>query len=140
MKVSYAPDVPETLLPIIKERVESTTYAFPSWCQDLKVFYETENPNQYVAAIASEYSYRFVQLTIFPDFFNDSNWEETLLHEIQHSMLAPYKAVVLRILDTFIPDDMLREYLKNQLTDAEEAVVQDAAFSLKNIIDKYSKS
>jgi hypothetical protein len=140
MRITYDEGIPETLLPIIKERVESLTFAFPRWSQDLRVFYDAENPNKYVAEINSEYYYRFIQMTIFPYFFSDLHWKETLLHEIHHSLFAPYTSVVHKMVNTFIHDDTVKEYILAQLSDAEEAVVQDSAHCLKCIIDNTEKN
>ena len=135
MKIVYHTPVSGDVEKVIAKRVEAVKDFFPSWCQELRVFYEFENPGGAELQCISNYQYRFVQVIVFQPFlFNDDAWRTSLLHEIMHSIITPYVDKVDKVIDKFVLDESIRDYILEDLRDQEEAVVQDSAHFLEKVL------
>lgn len=127
MVINYSSNIPEPLKPIIESRIETVRTLFPKWCQDVTIFYEKENPNDFVVAVNSQYYYRYLQIDIYQEFFNDKTWFMTLVHEIMHAIFRPYTAKTEQLIEHCIGNEAFKAYITKDLSDAEEAVTQDSA-------------
>src|SRR5690606_21892795 len=111
MVIIYSPTIPEALLPIITERVESVKTLFPGWCNRVSINYEHDNTENFVLACSSVYEYRFADILVYDAFFSDISWKESLFHEIMHMVLAPFSSKVQDVLEVFSVDERIVEYL-----------------------------
>lgn len=127
MKITYHNSLPETLVPIIKERVETIKNLMPNWCNQLVIMYSSDNPEGYTLSCKSEYHYRFVQLWVYDLFFFDDEWQSSLVHEIMHAICAPYSTQAWQIVNMMELPEGVQTYLENQLRNAEESLAQDMA-------------
>jgi hypothetical protein len=137
-------NVPSALLPIIEERLKTVEDLFPTWCHKVVIEYESPTPPDYEVTCNSEYAYRFIVLTISEEFFREDHWQDTLIHEIYHSIAAPFTTQSWMVVETIVDDGPTRKYLETQLRQAEEAFATDAArlidTILKKKVDKPKKS
>lgn len=127
MKIEYSASVPPSLRKLVRERLRSVEGLFPGWVNKLTVGYSPDPEGDGIASCVPRHEYRSFGLTIHPLFFEEEDWREALLHEIGHGLLKPYTAVVDRIVEKFIADPHVRDFVAGQLRDAEEAVSEDLA-------------
>jgi hypothetical protein len=66
-----------------------------------------------------------MSITIYPLFFEVEDWRNGIIHEIQHGLLRPLIAKIERIVDRFVKDEQIAEYIHDELSEAEEAVCED---------------
>jgi len=137
MNIHYLPEIPESLLPIVQERIEAVQDLFPDWCHELTIGYESDDEN--LASCDPKHHYRTVLLNIHPPFFADPDWEHSLTHEIQHSLLDPLARLAANIVESFVPDEQTRHYLLKQLAEAEELTCEDLSIFAKKLGRKRRK-
>jgi hypothetical protein len=133
MDIIYDSSIPEPLLPLIRERVSQVTPFFPTWCHEVNVLYESDSSSDAMLSCKSNYSYRFVNITVYDYWFKEPDWQLALLHELLHVLLSPYTFRVERLIETFITDTEVKKYITNELVDAEEFVAQDSAYLLRKL-------
>lgn len=99
---------------------------FPSWCEDLTIFYETSECLETIVTCQPKHEYRFMAITVRPLFFEQKDdGLSALIHEIQHALVRPYIARVDKIIHRFIDNETISHYLTDELTEAEEAICED---------------
>ena len=139
MKVIYSSDIKEPILSILKERISKIEHAFPSWCHELVVKYKDrefeENESDYHAVIETVYIYRYATLTLYPRFISDVGWYETLVHELHHSLFSPYTLATKRIVETFVSDEKVKDYIYAELSGLEEQLVEDSAYCVGRLLE-----
>lgn len=133
-------NIPTALLPIIKERIESCADFFPGWVEKVAVEYENQPNPDFELMCASEYKYRFIVITVSPEFFKQKNWRESIIHEIIHAIAAPFTTQSWIIVETLIEDGAVRKYLETQLRESEEAFATDLACFADKVLDKQVKT
>lgn len=129
MRLRYSDSIPKLLLPIVRERVEAIMAFVPDWVDLLTIEYDINEDD--LAACEADTEYRMVTITVYPRFFDESDWKHTLVHEVGHALLDAYTALVHQIVTTFIPDETVRAFVLKQLEVAEETVVEDLAILLR---------
>jgi hypothetical protein len=139
MQIYYDSCVSEVFRPMISEKLDTVIDLFPDWCTSLIIFYNEDTSKGNILACNSNYPYRFMHLTFYPGFFNDPEWEEGLIHEIQHAIQAPYVSRVEHIINTYIDNEELKDYVLKDLADLEEGVCQDWVALLIKWREKYGK-
>lgn len=137
MKFVYDRSVNKVVKPTLAAVLEEVSDLFPDWCSQVTVFWETNNPNGFLVACKPNYHYRFVQLVFFPSFLDDLESTVSLVHEIQHSIMTPYVDKAEEVINHFIEDGLVRQYIFTELRKAEEAVVQDLAKLVGKLDSKY---
>ena len=123
MKVEYS-DVPATIQAVVSPRIDQFVRLFPGWCEKLTVYWDKKDGDETILTCTPRYEYRTMGITIYPLFLEVTDWENALIHEIQHSLLRPYVAMVEQIVDTFLKNGDT-EYIYAVLNQAEEAVCED---------------
>ena len=124
LKVEHDKSIPRALRKLIAERVATVVHLFPGWVNRLIVTYDGTDKD--VATIKPEYEYRFVTITLHRAFIEQDDWRESLIHEVAHSLVRPYVALVDRIVEAFVPETS-RMFIYDELAKAEEAMVEDLA-------------
>ena len=124
MKVEYDKSIPKALRKLIAERMGTVLVLFPGWVNKLIVAYDGSDRD--VATIKPEYEYRFVTITLHRAFIEQDDWSESLIHEVAHSVVRPYVALVDRIVEAFVPETS-KPFIYDELAKAEEAIVEDLA-------------
>jgi hypothetical protein len=109
---------------MIAERIGTITRLFPGWVNKLIVAYDGSDKD--VATIKPEYEYRFVTIILHRAFIEQDDWRESLIHEVAHSLVRPYVALVDRIVEAFVPETS-KAFIYDELAKAEEAMVEDLA-------------
>jgi len=125
MRVEYV-NIPYTLVNTIAPRIEKYKHLFPGWCEKLTVYWDKKDGEETILSCIPKYEYRTMSITVFPLFLEVVDWENAMVHEIQHSLLRPYIAMVEQIVDTFLKNADT-EYIYAVLGQAEEAVCEDLA-------------
>jgi len=126
--IEYASCVSEPIRNIVEPRFSSVAYLFPGWCEKIVVYWDKSEADETILTCHPKYEYRTMSITIHPLFIEgDLHWREDLIHEIQHALLRPYIAKVDRIVEKFVKDDLMTEFINDELADAEEAVCEDLA-------------
>jgi len=126
MRVIFTDTVDDVLEPIIKHKVEWIAKFFPGWAQDLIVVYHETTDKDTTASVQVFYQYRYINLYIYPAFLTDKLWKETLFHELVHVLMTPYTRKFENVVETMV-DPSIQAYLRNDISEAEEAVCQDMA-------------
>ena len=124
MRVEYDKSIPKALRKLIAERMGTVLVLFPGWVNKLIVAYDGSDRD--VATIKPEYEYRFVTITLHRAFIEQDDWSESLIHEVAHSVVRPYVALVDRIVEAFVPETS-KPFIYDELAKAEEAIVEDLA-------------
>ena len=124
MRIEYI-DVPESLQPILNQRLGAFTHCFPSWCEHLSVYWQKQASDDTILSCNPRHEYRSMSITVYPLFFETHDWQNAVLHEIQHGLLRPLIAKIERIVDRFVKDEQINEYIHDELTETEEAVCED---------------
>jgi hypothetical protein len=124
LKLEYDKTIPRALRKLIAERVSAVTHLFPGWVNKLIVAYDGSDKD--VATVKPEYEYRFVTITLHRAFIEQDDWYESLVHEVAHSLVRPYVALVDRIVEAFVPENS-KGFVYDELAKAEEAMVEDLA-------------
>jgi len=124
LKVEYDKSIPKALRKLIAERMGTVLVLFPGWVNKLIVAYDGSDRD--VATIKPEYEYRFVTITLHRAFIEQDDWSESLIHEVAHSVVRPYVALVDRIVEAFVPETS-KPFIYDELAKAEEAIVEDLA-------------
>lgn len=124
MKVEHDKNIPKALKKLIAERIGTIAHLFPGWVNKLIVTYDGTDKD--VATIKPEYEYRFVTIILHRAFIEQDDWRESLIHEVAHSLVRPYVALVDRIVEAFVPETS-KAFIYDELAKAEEAMVEDLA-------------
>ena len=124
LKLEYDKTIPKALRKLIVERIATVTPLFPGWVNKLIIAYDGSDKD--VATIKPEYEYRFVTITLHRAFIEQDDWYESLVHEVAHSLVRPYVALVDRIVEAFVPETS-KGFIYDELAKAEEAMVEDLA-------------
>lgn len=134
MKIYYDESSLTGLRELAIERVESVKHLIPDWCHEVRVFFDTDGDPHNSAVCIPNYSYRFMQIFLNPNFFIEEDWKTTLIHEIFHAIFRPYVEFVTNLVEGFIQDEDLKCFLNNGLRDREESVVQDSAILVEKLL------
>jgi hypothetical protein len=136
MKIAYEEGIGD-IKTLLVERVEEFKSFFPGWVNELHVYFDdAPKDSGDIAACESKYEYRTVGLTFYPRFLTAKNWQNTMLHELQHVIFRPYVAHVERIIDTFVKDEAVAEFLKGELTDSGEMLAEDMAIFAEKLLER----
>lgn len=128
MIIEYDVTVSDMLRPVLEPKFASVGHLFPGWCEKLVVCWGAGEADNVLLTCDPKHEYRTMSVTVYPLFLaNDRNWRSDLIHEIQHGILRPYVAKVDRIVEKFIKDDLMSEFILDDLAEAEEAVCEDLA-------------
>lgn len=130
LKLEFDKGIPRNIKAVISPKVSAVSHLFPGWVEKLIVTYDGTDKD--VATIRPEYEYRFVTLTLHRGFIEQDDWRESMLHEIGHSLVRPYVALVDRIVESFVPENS-RTFVFDELAKAEEAVAEDLAVFAEKI-------
>jgi hypothetical protein len=76
-----------------------------------------------------------MSVTLYPQFLEVGDWEDVLIHEIQHGLLRPLIAKMDRIVEKFVKDDTITEWILDELAEAEEAVCEDLTIFARKLRD-----
>lgn len=125
MRVEYC-NIPYPLIQTISPRIEQYNHLFPGWCEKLTVYWDKKDSEETILTCVPKYEYRTMSITVFPLFLEVADWENAMVHEIQHALLRPYVAMVEQIVDTYLKNADT-EYIYAVLSQAEEAVCEDLA-------------
>lgn len=131
MKITYSATIPETIQGVIEQRVSRVKHLFPLWVNHLTIRYDGANIED-IATALPQYEYRAMTVVLHPQFLDDDDWEDSLIHEIWHGIFKPYVQAVDRIVEKFVPEDS-RQYVLDMLTDKEEEVAEDSAIFSKKL-------
>lgn len=133
MNIEWDSSVGSDIRRILQERFDEVAFLFPRWCEKLTVFFEpVDKEGDNILMCNPKHEYRVMSVTVFPTFLQTSDWENPLIHEIQHGLLRPYIAKVDRLIEKFIKDETVIEFLNDEMSEAEEAVCEDlTTFALK---------
>jgi hypothetical protein len=124
MQTKYDDNIPKPLRRIVQKRIGTIEAMFPGWVNKLIICYDGTDKD--VATIRPEYEYRFVTIILHRAFFEQDDWQDSLTHEVAHSLVRPYVALVDRIVEAFIPETS-KAFIYDELAKAEEAMVEDLA-------------
>lgn len=129
MDVKFSVTIPDTVLPVVQTRVRRVEHLFPIWVKTLTVRWDDKNTED-IATALPQYEYRAMTVVLHPLFLSDDDWEDTLVHEIQHGIFKPFVQAVDRIVEKFVPEHS-REYILDLLADKEEEVAEDLTIFAK---------
>lgn len=134
MIVEYDGTVSESLKKVIRPKINSVMHLFPVWCDRLVVYWDGKDKDGTTyASCEPRHEYRTMGLTFYPLFLQAEDWQNILLHEIQHGIIRPYVAKVQRLVDKLVKDEVVAEYLQEELAEAEEAVCEDLAILARKL-------
>ncbi len=136
MNFTFNKEIPSVLMPVIHERIEFIRPYLPGWVEEVNIFFITENPDGNELSCNPQYDYRFLQIHIYPPFLDSTDWKQALLHETQHAIFRPFSEKVERILNSFVIDEPLKSFLKQEIQAAEESVAQDQSYLLRKVLDR----
>lgn len=124
VQTRFDDSIPKPLRRVVQKRIGAIEAMFPGWVNKLIVAYDGSDKD--VATIRPEYEYRFVTITLHRAFFEQDDWLDSLTHEVAHSLVRPYVALVDRIVEAFVPETS-KGFIYDELAKAEEAMVEDLA-------------
>lgn len=130
VQTKFDQSIPKTLRAVVKKRVSEVEHLFPGWVNKVLICYDGSDAD--VASIHADYEYRSVCVNIHRAFFEESDWKDSLIHEIGHSLVRPYVATVARVVESFVPDSV-RGFVTEELVKAEEAMVEDLTIFAEKI-------
>jgi hypothetical protein len=139
MRIKYN-NIPVGILPILKQRIDSVSHLFPTWCHELAITYETLNPESAELKVTTEYNYRYVHIQVYDLFLEQEDWKLSLLHEIAHTIVAPYSDLLKVVIGMTIEDNPNKDFVVKMLIDAEERYASDLSYFLNKVIDKTENS
>ena len=113
------------------ERIDAVADLFPSWVNKLVIEYSRSMDDVITADV--QYEYRSVCLTVHPAFFEDDEWQHTLIHEVGHSLLKPLIQFGDKLIENFVGDDAMRRFLLEQYAYLEEQIVEDLAIHCRKL-------
>lgn len=125
MQIQIANSFPTPLTPLMAERIDAVADLFPGWVNKLVIEYSRSMEDVITADV--QYEYRSVCLTVHPAFFEDDDWEHTLIHEVGHALLKPLIQFGDKLIENFVGDDAMRRFLLDQYAYLEEQIVEDLA-------------
>lgn len=134
MIIEYDGTVSESLKKVIRPRINAVTELMPIWCDRLVIYWEARDKDgDTYATCEPKHEYRTMGITLYPLFLQAEDWQNILLHEIQHGIVRPYVAKVERLVDKLVKDEVVAEYLHEELAEAEEAVCEDLAILARRL-------
>jgi len=134
MIIEYDHSVSLALREILEPRFDSVAYLFPGWCEKLVVYWDTSEADETILTCNPRHEYRIMSITVHPLFLSNTfTWEDDLIHEIQHGLVRPLIAKIDRIVEKFVKDDTITEYINDELAEIEEAVCEDLAILAKKL-------
>lgn len=136
MIVEYDGTVSESLKKVLRPKVNSVLHLFPIWCDRLVVYWEVKDKDgSTYASCEPRHEYRTMGLTFYPMFLQADDTQNILLHEIQHGIVRPYVAKVERLVEKLVKDEIVAEYLQEELAEAEEAVCEDLSILARKLLE-----
>lgn len=126
--IEYASCVSDPIKGVLQPRFEAVRHLFPGWCEKVVVYWDKSEAEDTILTCHPKHEYRVMSITVHPLFLEDViHWKEDLIHEIQHALLRPYIAKVDRIVEKFIRDEAMIDFINDEMAEAEEAVCEDLA-------------
>jgi len=134
--IEYDGTVTESLKKVIRPKINAVSHLFPIWCDKLVVYWDAKDKDASIFATCDpRHEYRTMAVTIYPLFLQTDDWQNVLLHEIQHGIIRPYVAKVERLVEKLVKDEVVAEYLNEELAEAEEAVCEDLAILARKLME-----
>lgn len=94
----------------------------PSWVETVHLRYERSDDS--MASCEVQYEYRTVTINVHPLIIEEEDWENTLIHEVVHCLLAPYTQLAHRIVSKAVTEGS-KDFILGELEAAEEAITED---------------
>lgn len=117
---------------LVSRRVNTVKDIFPAWCSKLIVGYSVVDDD--IASCNVQYEYRTFVLNIHPPFFDDNDWQHSLIHEIQHGLLKPLIHFGDKLIEHYVNDEHTSKFLLDQFLYIEEQVAEDLSLFTKKIL------
>lgn len=134
MEITYS-HIPEKLKTIIRPAIEEVEFLFPTWCHKVHVSYNPGHHSDASLTCVADHAYRTVEITFYHQFFVDNLGRKEIVHEVCHALFAPYTEKVAVILQYFVQDEGLRQYMAAELTSLEEGIAQDLSRNIDMMLD-----
>lgn len=132
--IEYASCVTGSIQRVLEPRFDTVRHLFPGWCEKVVVYWDKSGGDEVILTCNPKHEYRIMSITVHPLFLEAVHtWREDLIHEIQHALLRPYVAKVDKIVEKFVKDDLMTEYINDELAEAEEAVCEDLTIFAKKL-------
>lgn len=136
MIITYDGTVSEEIKKVVEPRINVVSHLFPIWCHKLVVYWESHSKEEGLLAVCDpKHEYRTMSVTLYPLFLEAGDWEDVLIHEIQHGLLRPLITKMDRIVEKFVKDETLTEWILDELAEAEEAVCEDLTIFARKLRD-----
>ena len=125
INVEYRQEIPDELLPAIKEHVEASLHFLPRWCCLLIVKWNLGE--SFTLSVTTSVSNRWIKLYVHPGFFEDSPEERqvAIYHEFLHAYLEPMVDVFEVVLGE--SEKATRDIIRKWWNDALERSAEDLA-------------
>lgn len=137
MRIEYDGTVTESLKKVVRPKLNAVSHLLPIWCDRLVVYWEPKDKDgDTYATCSAKHEYRTMGITLYPLFLQAEDWQNILLHEIQHGIVRPYVSKVERLVEKLVKDEIVAEYLQEELAEAEEAVCEDLAILARKIMEE----
>lgn len=135
MKFHYDSEIPAEILPALQKYLQPLEWLVPIWCARVVIFYSAIPSDEHEGAAitsSSRYQYRDCALTFYPSFLTEDDERRQLhvIHDLLHafsSPLADYARTSLEELSSEYESSMFQAHLLRELTQRNEAWVQDMA-------------
>jgi len=143
VKINFEKNIPTEIRSAIEPLVNDLAWLIPGWCQYIDIRWQEENPQGAFMQCGTNYAYRWVSITVFPQWLmqEDSERKECLVHEIIHGLNAPLADWIREVIKTLAPEETegrLQTILMDELVQRNESFVQDMAFAISKMprVDK----
>jgi hypothetical protein len=130
MQVTIGESVPDSIRALVDERTKIIKNLLPVWCNSLVIHWDDSDPD--IASCQPMMEYRSVVITLHRAFLSDPEWEESMLHELAHAVIAPYTSLTELIVETYVPESA-QSFVLGQLAKAEEATAEDLRILISKI-------
>ena len=135
MKLTFAPAFPKALQKSIEATLKPYRPLVETKLDILYVAFDTDaNPEdrQAIAAVLTNREYKQAQLLIFPKFLilDEAEQEASLVHELTHVLVAPFRDECFRLIEYYIPEMNTRNYVAEILSEKEEFIVTEVSAAL----------
>lgn len=143
-RIEYDRDIPDGILERIKPLVSEYVILLPSWVEEVRVSWNSQDETGSAMCVYSFKDYQWVKLVINQHALTSDKalLREYVRHEMCHPMLQQTKAVqadLLEALDLENSNPALFRWAQKQITEANEAATQAMCEAIRRIEDLYTE-
>jgi hypothetical protein len=141
-KYWFSPNVPDEVKSSCKDLLIANEYLIPTWCNEVRIFWNAEGEPDAAAYIETSYSYRCASITICPPFLSEEpeDRELRIRHELCHIVSAPLVSYARSLANIFgADDDNIKALVDRESSEKVESMTEDLVFILQQMERTFEK-